>query len=105
MRMSVQWGDAAVEGTEVQWRAIGAWVSKLEADRPEPSPEITAQTEKKLIAGAPDFYTKLSRITEDIQKNIRYFIVDIAGSAACRRITPEISSVIVTATAKTRPPC
>jgi hypothetical protein len=73
-RMSVQWGDAAVEGKDNQWRAIGQWVTTLEANRPDPSPEITAQTES-LIAGAPDFYTKLSRITEYIQMNIRYFIV------------------------------
>ena len=73
-RMSVQWGDAAVEGKENQWRAIGQWVTTLEANRPDPSPEIVAETQK-LIAGAPDFYTKLSRITESIQKNIRYFIV------------------------------
>jgi transglutaminase-like putative cysteine protease len=73
-RMSVEWGDAAVEGKDNQWRALGQWVTKLEANRPDPSPEITAQTQS-LIAGAPDFYTKLSRITEYIQKNIRYFIV------------------------------
>jgi len=73
-RMSVQWGDAAVDGKDNQWKAIGEWVTKLEAGRPDPSPEITAQTQS-LIAGAPDFYTKLSRITESIQKNIRYFIV------------------------------
>jgi len=73
-RMSVQWGEAAVAGTDNQWRAIGNWVTILEADRPAPSPEITAETQS-LIAGAPDFYTKLSRITESIQKNIRYFIV------------------------------
>ena len=73
-RMSVDWGDAAVVGTDNQWRAIGEWVTKLEANRPDPSPEITAETQT-LIAGAPDFYTKLSRITEYIQKNIRYFIV------------------------------
>ena len=35
---------------------------------------ITAQAQT-LVAGAPDFYTKLSRIAEYIQKNIRYFIV------------------------------
>jgi hypothetical protein len=74
-RMSVQWGDAAVEGKDNQWRAIGQWVTKLEANRPDPSPEIVAQTQS-LIAGAPDFYTKLSRITEYIQKNIRYFVVE-----------------------------
>jgi hypothetical protein len=73
-RMSVQWGDAAVEGKDNQWRAIGQWTTTLEVNRPDPSPEITAQTQT-LIAGAPDFYTKLSRITEYIQKNIRYFIV------------------------------
>jgi transglutaminase-like putative cysteine protease len=73
-RMSVQWGDAALEGTDSQWRAIGQWVTTLEANRPDPSPEITAQAQS-LIAGAPDFYTKLSRITDFIQKNIRYFIV------------------------------
>ena len=73
-RMSVQWGDAAVEGKDNQWRAIGEWETTLEANRPDPSPEIASQTQS-LIAGAPDFYTKLSRITEYIQKNIRYFIV------------------------------
>jgi hypothetical protein len=74
-RMSVQWGDAAVDGTDNQWRAIGEWFTKLEANRPDPSPEITAQTQS-LIAGAPDFYARLSRITDYIQKNIRYFIVE-----------------------------
>ncbi len=73
-RMSVQWGDAAVDGKDNQWRAIGQWVTTLEANRPDPSPEITAKVQT-LIAGAPDFYTKLSRITESIQKDIRYFIV------------------------------
>jgi hypothetical protein len=74
-RVSVQWGDAAVEGKDNQWRALGHWMTTLEANRPDPSPEITAQTQS-LIAGAPDFYTRLSRITEYIQKNIRYFIVE-----------------------------
>jgi hypothetical protein len=73
-RMSVQWGDAAVDGTENQWRAIGQFVTKLEGDRPAPSPEITAEVQS-LIAGAPDFYAKLSRVAESIQKNIRYFVV------------------------------
>ncbi len=72
--MSVQWGDAAVPGVDSQWRAIGQWLTKLEADRTAPSPEITAKVQS-LIAGAPDFYTKLSRITESIQKDIRYFVV------------------------------
>jgi transglutaminase-like putative cysteine protease len=73
-RMSVKWGDAAVKGTDNQWRQIGQWEGQLEEGRPNPTPEITAKAQE-LIAGAPDLYTKLSRITEYIQGNIRYFIV------------------------------
>jgi hypothetical protein len=73
-RMTVQWGDAAVEGKDNQWRAIGKWVTTLEANRPDPSPEITAKVQA-LIAGEPDFYGKLTRITESIQRDIRYFVV------------------------------
>jgi len=73
-RMSVHWGEAAVVGKDNQWRAIGQWVTDLEADRPSPSPEISAKVQT-LIAGAPDFYTRLSRISEFIQKDVRYFVV------------------------------
>jgi hypothetical protein len=74
-RTDVQWGDAAVAGVDNEWKALGAWYTQLEANRPDPSPEITAQTQQ-LISGAPDYYTKLARITDYIQKNIRYFIVE-----------------------------
>ena len=74
-RMSVKWGDAAVKGAENQWRAIGLWQEQLEEHRPDPTPEITAEAQQ-LITGAPDFYTKLSRVTSYIQKNIRYFVVE-----------------------------
>lgn len=73
-RMSVMWGDAAVKGSENQWRAFGLWEDQLEAHRPDPTPEISAKA-WELAAGAPDLYTKLSRITSYIQKNIRYFII------------------------------
>lgn len=73
-RMSVMWGGAAVNGVDNQWRQIGEWMDQLEAHRTDPTPEITAKAQA-LTAGAPDFYTKLSRITSYIQNNIRYFIV------------------------------
>jgi len=73
-RMSVKWGDSAVKGAENQWRALGEWQGKLEEHRADPTPEIEAKA-KELTAGAPDLYTKLSRITDYIQKNVRYFIV------------------------------
>ena len=74
-RMDAQWGDAAVPGVDRQWKTLGQWYTRLEADRATPSVEVTAKTQE-LIAGAPDFYAKLSRITEYIQKNVRYFIVE-----------------------------
>jgi Domain of Unknown Function with PDB structure (DUF3857)/Transglutaminase-like superfamily len=73
-RMSVKWGDVAVNGADNQWRALGLWLAHLEQHRTDPDPEITAQAQQ-LIAGAPDLYTRLSRITDFIQKNVRYFIV------------------------------
>ena len=73
-RMSVKWGEAAVKGPENQWREIGIWEERLEEHRPDPGPEIVAKAQE-LAAGAPDLYTRLSRITDYIQKNIRYFIV------------------------------
>jgi Transglutaminase-like superfamily len=74
-RMYVTWGDAAVEGRDNQWHALGLWFSKLEAHRADPTPEITAKAQE-LTAGAPDFFSKLDGITEYIQKNIRYFVVE-----------------------------
>ena len=73
-RMSVMWGDEAASGKDNEWRALGQWTTTLEAGRPDPTPEITAKAQE-LVAGAPDFYTKLKDITEYIQKNIEYFIV------------------------------
>ncbi len=73
-RMSVEWGDAAVAGDDKQWRALGEWMTTLEAHRPDPTPDIAAKAQS-LVTGAPDFYAKLKNITEYIQKNIQYFIV------------------------------
>jgi len=73
-RASFTWGDVAATGNDNEWRAMGDWVSKLQEHRPDPSPEITAQSQS-LVAGTPDFYGKLKKITEYIQKNIQYFIV------------------------------
>lgn len=74
-RMSVKWGDMAVTGVDNQWRALGQWEEKLEEHRADPTPEIAAKTQE-LVAGATDFYTKLARITDYIQKNVRYFVVE-----------------------------
>ncbi len=74
-RMSIKWGDLAVKDSQNQWRAIGLWQQQLEEHRPDPTPEVAVKSQE-LIAGAPDLYTKLSRITDYIQKNVRYFVVE-----------------------------
>jgi len=74
-RMSVKWGDAAVKGTDNQWRELGMWIGTLEEHRTDPTPEIVAKTQE-MVAGTPDFYTKVSRITQYIQKNVRYFVIE-----------------------------
>lgn len=74
-RMSVKWGELAVKGNDAQWRALGLWQDHLEEHRTDPTPEITAKAQA-LTAGAQDFYSKLSRITDYVQKNIRYFVVE-----------------------------
>ncbi|HEV2214675.1 MAG TPA: DUF3857 domain-containing protein, partial [Terracidiphilus sp.] len=71
---SLDWADVGVQGKDNRWRAMGNFISNLEAGRPDPTPEITTEAQQ-LIAGAPDFFTKLQRITEYIQNNVRYFIV------------------------------
>ena len=77
-----------------QWRAIGAWLTTLEADRPEPSPEITAQT-NALIAGAPDFYTRLSRITDYIQSKTKSSAEVIWGTGSDENLAENISVTII----------
>lgn len=72
--MEVKWGDLAVKGAANQWRAIGQWMDSLDANRTDTTPEITAEAQQ-LVSGAPDFYTRLSRITSFIQENVRYFVV------------------------------
>jgi hypothetical protein len=74
-RMSVRWDEIAAGGRNDQWRALGQWIEQLEANRPDPSPEITAKAQE-LTAGSQDFFNKLTNITAYIQKNIRYFVVE-----------------------------
>lgn len=73
-RMSVTWGEAAVQGRDNEWRGLGEWTTTLEANRTKPTAEITAKA-LELTGGATDFYTKLKKVTEYIQNNVRYFIV------------------------------
>ena len=74
-RMSVSWGDMAIDGRDNQWRALGIWITNLEAHRADPTPEISAKAQE-LASGALDFFAKLTDITEYVQNSIRYFVVE-----------------------------
>lgn len=58
------------------WKGIGEWFDQLAHDRLVPTPEIAAKS-AELTAGKTDFYDKTEAIGEFVQKNIRYFVVEM----------------------------
>lgn len=75
-RMSAHYGPTVATEPNQRWQQIGIWYQELSAHRTDPSPEISAKAHA-LADGEQDFFSKLQRITENIQKNVRYFIVEI----------------------------
>lgn len=76
-RMTVHYSgpglNAPQEGT---WKGIGEWYDTLAHDRLVASPEIAAKA-AELTAGKTDFYDKSEAIGEFVQKQIRYFVVEM----------------------------
>jgi hypothetical protein len=62
--------------TPGNWQGIGEWYQALAKDRLAASPEIDAKA-KELIAGKTDFYDKTEAIGEFVQKDIRYFVIEM----------------------------
>lgn len=58
------------------WQGIGQWYDSLAHDRLTPSPDVTAKA-AELTAGKTDFFDKAAAIGEFVQKNIRYFTIDL----------------------------
>ena len=74
-RMTVHYaapGDTAHLDT---WQGIGLWYDGLSHDRVAANPEIAAKA-AELVAGKTDFYEKAEAITEFVQKQVRYFVVE-----------------------------
>jgi hypothetical protein len=61
---------------ESTWQGIGQWYDALAHDREAPTPEITAKA-KELTAGKTDFYDRAEAIGDFVQKNIRYFVIEL----------------------------
>jgi hypothetical protein len=76
-RMTVHYaGPGLAEPQEGTWQGIGEWYADLSKSRLVPSPEITAKA-AELTAGKTDFYDKAEAIGVFVQKQIRYFAVEL----------------------------
>jgi hypothetical protein len=66
--MTIKTGDT--------WQSIGEWYQQLAKDRTLASPGITAKA-AALTAGKTDFYDRSEALAEFVQKQIRYFVVEM----------------------------
>jgi hypothetical protein len=76
-RMTVHYaGPGIVAPTEGTWKGIGEWYQSISKDRLLPTPEIAAKA-TELAGGKTDFYDKTEVIAEFVQKQIRYFAIEV----------------------------
>lgn len=76
-RMTVHYsGPGLAEPQDGTWQGIGLWYEQLSKDRLTPSPEIIAKA-AELTAGKTDFYDKAEAIATFLQKQIRYFVIEM----------------------------
>jgi len=76
-RMTVHYGAPgnalATQGT---WQSIGEWYDMLAKDRLVATSEIAAKA-KELVGDKTDFYDKTEAIAEFVQKQVRYFVIEM----------------------------
>jgi hypothetical protein len=58
------------------WQSIGEWYQGLSRDRLATTPEIAAKA-NELTAGKADFFDKTEAIAEFVQKQVRYFAIEM----------------------------
>lgn len=76
-RMSIAYFAPGQESrTSASWSQVGQWYSGLLAERTSATPEIAAKV-NQLIAGKPDFQSRLRTLTEFLQSEIRYVAISI----------------------------
>lgn len=76
-RMAVHYGGPTLaQPQDGTWEGIGRWYDTLYRDRATASPAIAAKA-AELTAGKSDFFEKSQAIAEFMQKQIRYFVVEI----------------------------
>jgi hypothetical protein len=76
-RMTVHYsGPNLPLATNGTWKSIGEWYQTLAKDRLAATPEIAAKA-NELAAGKTDFYDKTESIAEFVQKQVRYFAIEV----------------------------
>lgn len=76
-RMTVHYsGPGLALATDGTWQSIGQWYDVLARDRLAATPEIKAEAEQ-LAGSNTDFYSKAEPIAEFVQKQIRYFVIEM----------------------------
>lgn len=76
-RMTVHYFGAGVPvKTDGTWQSIGEWYEGLAKDRLVATPEIAAKA-SELTAGKADFYDKAQAISEFVQDQVRYFVIEM----------------------------
>src|SRR5258707_2947310 len=76
-RMTVHYAGPGISTpTEGTWQSIGEWYQALAKDRLVATPEIAAKA-KELVGDKTDFYDKSEAIAEFVQKQVRYFVIEL----------------------------
>ena len=76
-RMTVHYAGPGISApTQGNWQSIGEWYSNLSHDRLIATPEIESKA-KELVGNKTDFYDKTEAIAEFVQKQVRYFVIEM----------------------------
>jgi hypothetical protein len=76
-RMIIHYSGSTMKVPEADtWEGIGEWYAQLAHDRQAATPDIAARA-VELVQGKTDFYDRAEAIAEFVQKNIRYFVVEL----------------------------
>ncbi|MEO6910291.1 MAG: DUF3857 and transglutaminase domain-containing protein, partial [Edaphobacter sp.] len=76
-RMTMHYSGPGIPApTDGTWQSIGEWYQTLAKDRLVATPEIAAKA-NELAANKTDFYDKTEPIAEFVQKQIRYFAIEM----------------------------
>src|SRR5258708_23158311 len=89
--MTVHYGvPGSASGTQGSWQSIGEWYQTLAKDRLVATPEIAAKA-KELAGDKTDFYDKTEAIAAFVQKQVRYFVIEMGIGGYPPPHTPAIT--------------